>query len=286
MIGSNTLVVVLGAAFLGMAAGAVGVFAMLRGRTLMADALAHATLPGVAGAFLVATALGAAPRQAWALSLGAAIAAGLALLAIEWLGRKPRVGPDAATAAVLAAGFGVGLSLLSIVQTLAVGRQAGLETLLFGSAAGMLENEAWLMLALALVALTVTAAFLKQFAAAAFDPDFARAAGLPVERLDSLVAILSLVMIVAALPVTGLVLAVALLVIPPAAARFWSDRVGVVVALAAAIGAAAAVGGALASASLADTPTGPAIVLAATGVFLVSLFFGSARGLLVASGRP
>lgn len=282
--GFNTTVVMLGAAALGCAAGAAGTFAMLRRRALVSDAVAHGTLPGVAAAFLVAALLGRAPREAGWLMGGAGIAALVSLLAIEWLGRRPRVGPDTATAAVLAAGFGLGLALMSVVQTLAVGSQAGLDSLLFGSAAGMLPGEAQMMGVLAVFVLVVIALLLKEFSAVAFDPDFAATAGLPVARLDALVALVCAVVVVAALPIAGFVLAVALVVIPPAAARFWSDRAGTVVAAAAAIGAVSAFAGAALSAVLKDTPTGPAIVLVAALLFSLSLVFGRARGLLRGNG--
>ncbi|MGU9979463.1 metal ABC transporter permease [Phreatobacter sp. HK31-P] len=278
--GFNTTVVMLGAAALGCAAGAAGTFAMLRRKALVSDAVAHGTLPGIATAFLVAALLGYAPRQAGWLMGGAGIAAAITLVAIEWLGRRSKVGHDTATAAVLACGFGLGLSLMSVVQTLSVGRQAGLETLLFGSAAGMLPGEAQAMAGLAVLVLVIIALVLKELAAVAFDPDFAATTGLPVARLDALVALVCAVVVVAALPIAGFVLAVALVVIPPAAARFWSDRAGTVVVIAAAIGTVSALSGAAISAVVTDTPTGPAIVIVAATLFAVSFVFGRARGLL------
>lgn len=278
--GFNTAVVMLGSAALGCAAGAAGTFAMLRRKALVSDAVAHGTLPGIAAAFLVAALIGRSPREAFWLMGGAGLAALLSLAAIEWLGRKPKVGTDTATAAVLACGFGLGLALMSVVQTLSIGRQAGLETLLFGSAAGMLPGEAYGMAVLAALVLVVIALVLKELCAVAFDPDFALTAGLPVARLDALVALVCAVVVVAALPIAGFVLAVALVVIPPAAARFWSDRAGIVVIVASVIGAASAFSGAALSAVIADTPTGPAIVLVAAVLFTVSLLFGRARGLV------
>ncbi|WP_439572332.1 metal ABC transporter permease [Phreatobacter sp.] len=278
--GFNTSVVMLGAAALGAAAGAAGTFAMLRGRALVSDAVAHATLPGIALAFLIAALLGRSPREPGWLMGGAGLAALGALAAVNWLGRRPKVGADTATAAVLACTFGLGLALMSVVQTLGTGRQAGLEQLLFGSAAAMLPHEAYAMAGLAVLVLAAVALVLKELSAVAFDPDFARASGLPVDRLDSLVALIAAVVVVAALPVAGFILAVALVVIPPAAARFWTDRAGLVVAIAAAFGAASAFFGAAISAVAADTPTGPAIVLMASLVFAVSLAFGRARGLV------
>jgi manganese/zinc/iron transport system permease protein len=279
--GHNTMVVMLGAAALGVAAGAVGVFAMLRHRALVSDAVAHATLPGVAGAFILAAALGLPGRAPLVLMGGAAITAILSLVAVQFLARQPRVTEDTATAAVLASSFGLGIALLSIVQSLSTGGQAGLDAYLFGGTAGMLEREAYVMVALALFVAAIVLILLKELSAAAFDPAFATASGLPLVRLDAVVALLSLATVVVGLRVVGLVLIVALLIIPPAAARFWSNHVGVVVAVSSLIGAASAYVGAAISAVAPDVPTGATIVVVCAGFFAVSLAFGAARGLAI-----
>ena len=279
--GHNTTVVMLGAAALGVAAGAVGVFAMLRRRALVSDAVAHATLPGVAGAFILAAALGLPGRAPLILMAGAAVTAFASLMAVQFLARQARVTEDTATAAVLASTFGLGVALLSIVQSLSTGGQAGLDAYLFGGTAGMLEREAYVMGALALAVLLVIMLLFKELSAAAFDPSFAVASGLPLARLDAVVALLSLATVVIGLRVVGLVLIVALLIIPPAAARFWSDRIGVVVIASSLIGAASAYLGAAISAVAPDVPTGATIVVVCAGFFAASLAFGAARGLLI-----
>lgn len=278
--GYNTTVVMLGAAALGVAAGSVGVFTMLRRRALVSDAVAHATLPGVAGAFILGSALGLPGRSPLLLMAGAAATAGLALLAVQRLARQPRVTEDTATAAVLASSFGLGLALLSVVQSLSTGGQAGLDAYIFGSTAGMLASEAVVMAALALLCGAILGLLFKELAAVAFDPVFGAAAGLPVTRLDGVIALLSLATVVVGLRVVGLVLIVALLVIPPAAARFWSDRLPVVVGVSAAIGAASAFFGAAISAVAPDVPTGATIVVVAAGAFALSALLGPARGLV------
>jgi manganese/zinc/iron transport system permease protein len=186
-----------------------------------------------------------------------------------------------ATAAVLASSFGLGVALLSIVQSLSTGGQAGLDSYLFGGTAGMLEREAYVMAALAVGVLAVILVLFKELSVAAFDPSFAVASGLPLARLDAVVALLSLASVVVGLRVVGLVLIVALLIIPAAAARFWSDRIGVVVAVSSFIGAASAYLGAAVSAVAPDVPTGATIVVVCAGFFLLSLGFGAARGLVI-----
>jgi len=118
-----------------------------------------------------------------------------------------------------------------------------------------------------------------------FDPDYAASIGLPVRRLDLLLTTLTVVAVVIGLKAVGVVLMTALLVAPAAAARQWTDRLGIMVFLAAAFGALSGAGGTLLAHHLGDryqagVPTGPTIVLIASGFVALSLLFGSARGLL------
>ena len=108
----------------------------------MSDAVAHATLPGVGIAFNVMVSLGGDGRSLIGLLLGSAITAWIGLLLIEWIARHTRLAEDAAIGAVLGVFFGVGIVLLTIIQSMSAGRQAGLEGFLLGSTAGMLFQDA------------------------------------------------------------------------------------------------------------------------------------------------
>jgi manganese/zinc/iron transport system permease protein len=278
--GYNTTVVMLGAAALGIAGGAVGVFAMLRRRALVADAVAHATLPGVALGFILAVALGLPGRSLGFLLAGAAITAVAAALAIQAIRTRTRLSEDTAIASVLATFFALGIVLMTIIQTLTTGGQAGLDAYLLGATAGMLRSEA---IALGIFSLLVTGVLLlvfKELVLVAFDTDFAQAHGFPVRVLDLAVMALVLAVVVIGLRIVGLILVVALLVIPPAAARFWSNHAGTMTVVAAGCGAVSAYVGAAISAIYPDMPTGAVIVLAAFALLAVSVFLGPARGLL------
>jgi len=283
--GHNTDVVLLGTALLGIAAGIVGVFATLRRRALVADALSHAALPGVAGAFLAAPLLGLGGREPWWLLTGA-LASGLAAAAaIEALTRRTRLAPDAATAAVLSASFGLGTVLLGVAQRAEGGGQAGLAGLVFGRTAGLLARDVALMAALAGGALVAALALGRGFVTVAFNERFARAAGLPVRALDTALAALIALVTLAALQAVGMLLVVALLIAPAAAARLWVTRVRQLVPLAALFGGVSAYFGAAVSAVLADAPTGAVIVLVATGIFGFSLVAAPGRGVFAVARR-
>jgi manganese/zinc/iron transport system permease protein len=276
--GPNAALVSIGAALLGLAAGAAGTFLVLRKRALVADAMAHATLPGVALAFLVMVALGGEGRALSGLMLGSAATALLGLLAVEWLATRTRLPEDAAIGAVLSVFFGAGLVLLTVIQTLSAGQQAGLESFLLGSTAGMLRADALTIAGGGLLAGAVTFALRRPMTTVAFDEGFATASGLNVPRLDRIAMLLVLFVTVAGLRIVGLVLIVALLIIPAVAARFWTDRVSRLLLLAGLIGGLSGWIGTAISAAAPGLPAGPLVVLVATAIFAVSLLFAPRRG--------
>ena len=283
--GYNAALVGVGAALLGAAAGAVGTFLVLRKRALVSDALAHATLPGVGLAFIAMTALGGDGRSLPGLLAGSAATAALGFLAVDRLTRRTRLSEDAAIGAVLSAFFGAGVVLLTVIQTLSAGRQAGLEDFLLGATAGMLWSEAvTVALGGGLAALAVWA-LRRPLTLAAFDPGWAAAAGWPVARIDLALMALATAVVVVGLKIVGLVLIVALLILPPVTARFWTERAGTMVRIAAGVGALSGWLGAAISASAPALPTGPIIVLTAAALFALSLLLAPARGLAAAMWR-
>lgn len=280
--GYNAALVAVGATLLGCAAGASGTFLFLRKRALVSDAVAHATLPGVGLAFIVMVALGGDGRNLFGLLLGSALSAGLGLLAIQWIVTRTRLGEDAAIGAVLGVFFGFGIVLMTVIQSMASGRQAGLEDFLLGATAGMLRQDAFIILGGGVLALTLIWVFRRPMTLAAFDAEFATAAGYRVSEVDLVMMATILAVTVIGLKVVGLVLIVALLIIPPVAARFWTDQVGPMIWGAGLIGGASGYIGAAISASAPNLPTGPIIVLCAAFLFVVSMLFAPARGLLAA----
>ncbi len=281
-LGYNATLVTLGAMALGVAAGVTGTFLFLRKRALVSDAISHATLPGVGIAFMIMVALGGDGRSLSGLLLGSALSAGFGLLCIGWLTKYTRLAEDAAIGAVLSVFFGFGVVLLTIIQNLSAGRQAGLEGFLLGSTAGMLWNDAIIIAVGGTLTLMVVVALRRPMTLVAFDPEYAMSRGLNVDRIDLAIMGLAMAVTVVGLKIVGLILIVAMLIIPPVTARFWSERTDHVVLISGGLGGVAAYIGAGLSAAAPAVPTGPIIVLVSFAFFAASLLFAPGRGVLAA----
>lgn len=281
-LGYNASLVAIGAGLLGIASGVAGTFLFLRKRALVSDAISHATLPGVALAFIVMVAFGGEGRNLFGLMLGSALSAGIGLLAVSWLTARTRLAEDAAIGAVLSVFFGAGIVLLTVIQTMSAGRQAGLESFLLGSTAGMLRSDAVIIACGGAVALALVLILRRPMTLVAFDPDYAVSTGLNLRRVDLAMMGLVMAVTVVGLKIVGLILIVALLIVPPVTARFWTDRSDRVALIAGVLGGVSGAGGAVISALAPALPTGPIIVLTGAALFLVSLLLSPGRGVLAA----
>lgn len=279
-LGYNATLVTVGAILLGVACGVTGTYLFLRKRALVSDAIAHSTLPGVGLAFIAMTALGLDGRWLPGLLAGSALSALAGLLAVQLLVARTRLSEDAAIGAVLSVFFAFGIVLLTVIQTIPSGGQAGLETFLLGSTAGMVRADALLIAAGGAAVAALVFLFRRPMTLVSFDPGFAAARGLRLSRIDLLMMGLVMAVTVVGLKIVGLILIVALLIIPAVTARFWSDRADRVVLWAGVFGGLSAWIGAALSASAPALPTGPLIVLTAFAMFAGSMLFAPARGLL------
>ncbi len=279
----NTRVVLLGATVLGIAAAVIGSFAVLRKRSLVGDAVAHAALPGVCTAYFIV-----GERNFAAFLIGATVFGVLAAAFVSLVKNYTRIKEDAAIAMAIGGFFGLGIVLSRLIQNQPEGNRAGLDSFIFGKAASMVREDARLILFVAAGVLGVCALLAKEFKVLCFDREFASSQGWPTLLLDLLLMGLVCVCTVVGLPAVGVVLMVALLVIPPVAARFWTHKLGAMLTIAAVFGGLSGFLGTALSATLPSPagtlsrgwPTGPLIVLVAAAIFLLSLLAAPRRGLL------
>lgn len=280
----------LGASLLGAAAGFVGTFAVLRRRALVGDMLSHASLPGIAAAYMLWQ-----TRDLLTLSVGALVAGLLGVGCVAIIARWTRTSEDAALGIVLSTFFGLGVVLLTVLQANPEGDKAGLDSFLFGEIASLRSRDLWVIITMAGGLLVFVLAMYKELQLLSFDSGFAAAQGWPTFWLDFIVLGAVAVVTVIGLPICGVILMAAMLITPAAAARFWTNRLGALLAISSVVGALAGIIGCLLAApgvveriglgkTAADTPVGlppgPLIVLAGGGLLLLSMLVAPQRGLV------
>lgn len=265
--------VTIGAALLGGAAGVAGSFAVLRRRSLVGDMLAHASLPGVCLAFVLT-----GSRDLLSLSLGALASGLVAIALLTVVVRWTRTKEDAAIGIMLSAFFGLGIVLLSrVTHSTSAGYSAGLNSYLFGEPGNMVDRDLALLAVVATAVLLLTAILFKEFKIVAFDADFARSQGWPTLALDLAMMGAVAVVTIVGLPIVGVILMAAMIILPAATARLWTNTLRSLLLLAGALGVVTGAGGVRLAGNL---PAGPAIVLTGAALFVFSLLFAPQRGII------
>ncbi len=275
----NTQVVLTGTSLLGAAAGMIGVFLLLRKRALVGDAIAHATLPGIAASFLLATWLGGDGKSLIWLLLGATMSGLWGAITIVLLRRFTPIKEDASLGIVLSVFFGIGIVLLRVIQQLPTGYAAGLEGFIYGKTASMVASDAWLIAGCGAMVVGAVILFRKQLTLLCFDESLARSQGWPTTLLDLGLMAAATGVVIVGIQAVGMILIIALLIIPPASARFWTRRLASMTFVSAAIGMCSSILGTIASVSLPRIPSGAAIVLAGVVLFTISALWGPYSGI-------
>jgi manganese/zinc/iron transport system permease protein len=276
MIAYNTLIVLLGTSLLGACAGLIGTFAVLRGRALTGDALSHAAYPGLCLAFLLT-----GHKFLPTMLTGAFITGTLAVLLISWLPRISKTKNDAAIGLVLTTFFGFGIVLSRIIQNSpSRGSKSGLDSFLFGKTAGMLLEDVITMALISGLTVIVINLLYKEFRTLSFDLGFAKAQGWPVNTLDFILMLLLALTVIVGLQAVGIVMMSALIILPGVTAQLWTNRLNLVLVIAAINGAASGFLGTLISSNSSNLPTGPVIILIGTTFFFISVLFAPRKGLL------
>lgn len=274
-------VVLLGTTLLGITAGVVGTFMLLRKRALVGDVVGHSALPGIAIAFLTMEILvPGSGKSLPALLIGAFISGLAGAVCVMLVGRFSRIKADAAMAMVLSVFYGAGAALFTVVQRIPSGTAAGLQGYLNGKTASLVADDVWLFAATGAASLTLTVLLHKEFTLLCFDEDYAAADGWPVVLLDTILIGLVVTVTIIGMQSVGLILVVATLIIPPAAARFWTDDIRWMSVVAGVVGGASSYIGTVISSVFPRMAAGAVIVLTGSALFALSLLIGRKRGVL------
>lgn len=271
----NTRWILTGTILLGICSGVIGSFAYLRKQSLMGDALAHAALPGICVAFMIT-----GTKSIFAFLLGALVAGIMATFAIGYITRETRIKQDAALGIILTVFFGVGIVLLTQIQHSSYGNQSGLDKFLFGQAAAMISRDVVTMAVICVTLIIVVTLFFKEFKLVSFDPGFAKGIGLPIRVLDQFIMFLLVIAVVVGIQAVGVVLMAAMLITPAVSARYWTNKLAHMIVLSGMFGGISGFFGTLISTFGTNLPTGPLIVLAATAIFVFSVLFAPAKGVV------
>ena len=271
----TTQMVLLGTALLGLASGIAGTFAVLRKESLIGDGLSHAALPGVVIAFLLT-----GIKDIEVLIIGAALSSITAAWLITITVENSKIKFDGALATILSAFFGLGMVLLTYLQSLNNAGQAGLSKFIFGQAATILARDVYITSAAALIIIVLTASFWKELKLISFDVEYAKTLQTPVTFTLILYRSLLIMTIIIGIQSVGAILISSLLIAPAVGARQWTNKLGTMCILAGFFGMVSAIGGTIWSTTVQKLPTGPAIIVILSVIVLLSLIFAPNRGIL------
>lgn len=249
----------------GVISGVIGTLVMLRGLSLLGDAISHSVVPGVAVAYIFG----------FNFFYGAVITGLLSAFGIGFIHHRTRVKQDAAIAIILSSFFAVGIILIAGASS-----AIDLTKILFGNILAVRPEDMWISLAVGIIVLTVVALLYKELLISSFDEATAEVYGFRTKALHYLLLVLLTLVTVASMQTVGVVLVIALLITPVATAYLLVKRVPQIMFLAASIGAGSALIGMILSFKL-NLPSGPIIVLVAAACFVIALFFSPKQGLLV-----
>jgi ABC-type Mn2+/Zn2+ transport system permease subunit len=258
------------AVIVGVVCAVIGCYVILRSMAFLGDALAHAILPGVAVAYLAGVNLLA----------GALVAGLLVAVGISFVSRAGTIKEDTAIGIFFAAALALGVVLISTMNAYAV----DLTHVLFGNVLGVTSTDLWISGGLAVLVLLVIGLLYKQLLVVSFDPILGRTLGLRTHALRTGLFLMLAATIVVSLRTVGVALVAAMLITPPATAYLLTRRLPAMMAVSALVGVFSAIAGLYVSYYL-DVASGGAMVLVATGIFLIAFLLAPERGVVWRLGR-
>lgn len=253
------------AIIVGLLCAIVGSYLMVQRLALLGDAISHSVLPGLAIAFIIGA----------NIFLGAFIAGVASTMAIAWIRTRSPIKEDAAMGIVFSAFFALGITLITIIQK---DNKIDLNHFLFGNILGVNSDEVRDTAIIASFVLLVIFVLYKELLFYTFDPLGAQAAGLPVNQLNFGLMLLIALTIVASMKAVGVILVLSLLITPGATAYLLVKRLHEVMILGAVIGIISSISGMYLSYFF-NLPSGPAIVLVVSGLFILALLFSPSYGI-------
>lgn len=271
------LIVAAGTFLLATTTGAVGCITVLKGQSLIGDAIGHAAFPGIVLSFMLFM-----QREPALLMLGAVISGTVAFVLIQVIKVHSKIDLDAILAIILSSFFGLGMVLKSHIQgnpSYSRASQSGLQNYIFGQAAYIMREDVRLILFVAIPSLLILILFYKEIKVFLFDETYSKTIGLNTTLLYSLILLMAMSLIATGLKLVGAILISSLLIVPAITALQWSNHFGMVMTIAALTGGVSAFVGTYISTAFTGMSTGATIILVMNFIAFVSLIFGP-RGMI------
>ncbi|WP_125766730.1 metal ABC transporter permease [Lapidilactobacillus wuchangensis] len=258
------------AIMVGMMSGIIGSFIILRGMSLMGDAISHAVLPGVAVAYMFG----------FNILIGASLFGILAALLIGFVAAHSKIKTDTSIGVVFSAFYALGFILISMAES-----STNLHHILFGNILAVNDSDIMTTaVVLGIVILFVTF-FYKELLVTSFDETYAKTYGLKVQLLHYALMLVLTLVTVSALQTVGIILVVAMLITPAATAFLWTDKLSTMLILAATFGVVSSITGLYFSYTF-NWASGPAIVIVAALLFAISFIFSPKQAVFHFHNKP
>ncbi|WP_109830400.1 metal ABC transporter permease [Reichenbachiella versicolor] len=271
----NIRYVVAGSILIAVSSAIVGCFTFLKKKALVGDAVAHSVLPGICLSFILT-----GTKNPIYIIIGAFVTGWISLILIDYITRFSKIKEDTAIGLILSVFFGIGVLLLTMIQHNGNASQTGLDSFLFGKAAALVGYDLLIFSIISIILLLAVILFFKEFTLISFDENFAKSIGFPVKRLELVLTTLTVLAVVTGIQAVGVVLMAAMLITPSAAAKFWTNKLNIMLILAAVFAAFSSISGAFISFTSPSMPTGPWIVMVISIIALTSFFFAPRHGIL------
>ena len=255
---------------IGIVAGAVGCFIILRGMSLMGDAISHAVLPGVALSYILGI----------NFFIGAITFGLLASIIITYIKGNSIIKSDTAIGITFSSFLALGVILIGVANS-----STDLFHILFGNILAVQDIDMWISIGVGIAVLLIITLFFKQLLITSFDPLLAQAMGMPVSFYHYLLMILLTLVSVTAMQSVGTILIVALLITPAATAYLYANSLKTMILLSSGLGALASVLGLFIGYSF-NVAAGSSIVLTSALIFLISFFIAPKQRYLKLRNRP
>ena len=266
------IIVALGTVILAMATGIIGSISVLKGKSLIGDAIGHSTYPGIVIAFMLSM-----EKSPLVLLLGAAIAGVISFFLIDLISNNSKIDLDATLAIVLSSFFGLGMVLKSYIQghpAYAGVSQSGLKNYIFGQASYIMKNDVKIIFVVSILSIILLLVFYKEIKVYVFDEVYAKTIGINPVLMNTIILIATMLLITTGLKLVGAILISSMLIVPAITALQWTDKFHVMLIIAGICGGVSAFIGTFISTAYDGMSTGPTIILVMSLFSLISMIIG------------